>query len=134
MPIEIRLLAFSILLGIVQVFAAAMAATRQRPGGLAWAAGSRDTPQPPVTGVAARLDRASKNFLETFPFFAAAVVAAAALERHNGWVVTGAHCYFWGRLAYLPLYAAGVPWVRSIAFGTGIIGIVLVVIGLFARA
>ena len=132
MPIEVRLLAFSVLLGIVQVFAAAMAANRQR--GLAWAAGSRDTPRPPPTGVAGRLDRASKNFLETFPFFAAAVLAAVATDRHDGWIVTGAHLYFWGRLAYLPLYAAGVPWIRSVAFGTGIIGIVCVVIGLFAGA
>jgi uncharacterized MAPEG superfamily protein len=133
MPIEIRLLAFSVLLGLVHVIAAAMAAMPQRPGGLAWAAGSRDAPPPPVVGLAARLERASKNFLETFPFFAAAVLAAAAMDRHNSWVVYGAHCYFWGRLAYLPLYATGTPWVRSLAWGAAVIGIVLVVIGLFVR-
>lgn len=134
MPVEIRLLAFAILLGLVHVLVAAAAATRQRASGLAWAAGSRDQPMPQPTGVAARLDRASKNFLETFPFFAAAVVAAAALDRHNTWIVAGAHCYFWGRLVYLPLYAAGTPWVRSLAWGAAVVGIVLVTIGLFVRA
>lgn len=133
MPVEIRLLAYTIVLGLVQVIAAAMAAMRQRSNGLVWAAGSRDQPMPPPTGVAARLDRTSKNFLETFPFFAAAVVAAAALERHNSLVVSGAHCYFWARLAFLPLYAAGVPWVRSVVWGVSVVGILLVVAGVFVR-
>ena len=52
---------------------AAVAARGQQD--LKWAAGPRDEPMP-LSGVAARLDRAFKNFMETFPFFAAAVLTA----------------------------------------------------------
>ncbi len=38
----------------------------------------------------------------------------------------GAALFFWGRLAYAPLYWFGVPWLRSAAWFVGIIGIVLV--------
>lgn len=129
MPVEIRLLAFAVLLGLVQVIAAGAAANPQR--GFGWALGPRDDPRPPSTGLAGRLDRASRNFLETFPFFAALVLAAAASDRHNGLIVTGAHLYFWSRLAYLPAYAAGVPILRSVVWGASLIGILLVFAGLF---
>lgn len=131
MPIEIRLLAAAVVLGLIHVLAAALSANPQR--GLTWAAGPRDDPRPPPAGMAGRLDRASKNFLETFPFFAASVLAAAAIERHNGMVVLGAHLYFWSRVVYLPLYAAGVPMVRSVVWGSSMLGIVLVLVGLFTR-
>lgn len=131
MPIEIRLLAFAALLGMVQVIAAGAAANPQR--GFGWALGPRDDPRPPPTGLAGRLDRVSKNFLETFPFFAALVLAAAAVDRHNGMIVAGAHLYFWSRLVYLPVYAAGVPTVRSVVWGGSLIGILLVLGGLFVR-
>ena len=52
--------------------------------GLRWNAGPRDEPMPPLTGVAGRLSRALRNFLETFPFFAAAVLIAHAVNVHNG--------------------------------------------------
>ena len=131
MPIEIRLLAFAVVLGLVQVLAAGIAANPQR--GLAWAAGPRDEPRPPAAGLAGRLDRASKNFLETFPLFAALVLAAAAIDRHNGLVVAGAHVYFWSRIVYLPIYAFGIPMVRSVIWGVSLVGMALVFAGLFVR-
>ena len=131
MPIEIRLLAFAALLGVIQVVAAGAAANPQR--GFGWALGPRDDPRPPPTGMAGRLDRASRNFLETFPFFAALVLAAAAIDRHNGMIVTGAHVYFWSRLVYLPAYALAVPFLRSVVWGASLIGILLVFAGLFAK-
>jgi uncharacterized MAPEG superfamily protein len=45
--------------------------------------------------------------------------------------VAGAHLYFWGRLAYLPLYAFGIPVVRSLAWYLAIIGIGLIAAALF---
>jgi uncharacterized MAPEG superfamily protein len=38
----------------------------------------------------------------------------------------GARLYFWGRLAYVPLYAGGVPLIRSLVWNVATIGIVLV--------
>ena len=81
MPVEIQMLAWGILLGVAQLFLAAALMTRQR--GLEWNASARDGDPPPLTGVAARADRAFRNFLETFPFFAAAAVAGHTITR--GW-------------------------------------------------
>ena len=73
MPIELKMLAWSIALGLAHVLLGAALTTRQR--GLKWNVGARDAVLPPLEGVAARVDRGLRNFLETFPFFAAAVLA-----------------------------------------------------------
>ena len=44
--------------------------------GYLWTAGSRDEAVPPLTGIAGRLERALRNFVKTFPLFAAAVLIA----------------------------------------------------------
>lgn len=77
--------------------------------GNAYTVGPRDEDLRPK-GVAARLDRAQRNFLETFAVFAAAVLMLDALGRRGGWLsVSGAVAYVLGRSLFLPLYAMGVP-------------------------
>ncbi|HEX8417383.1 MAG TPA: MAPEG family protein [Methylobacterium sp.] len=132
MPIEVRLLAWACLLGLIHIVAASASGLQQR-GGLAWAAGNREGQTPTVTGAAARLEKASKNFFETFPIFAALVLACAATGRHNTAVVLGAHLYFWSRVVYLPVFAFGVPQVRSIVWVVSIVGILFVMWGLFIK-
>ncbi|MCJ2083302.1 MAPEG family protein [Methylobacterium sp. J-090] len=132
MPVEIRLLAWSCFLGLVHVIAASYSGLQQR-GGFAWAAGNREGKTPEVTGAASRLEKASKNFFETFPIFAALVLACVATGRHNTAVVLGAYLYFFGRLAYLPVYGLGIPKVRSLLWGVSVVGILLVLWGLFIK-
>ena len=132
MPVEVRLLAWSCLLGLVHIIAASASGLQQR-GGLNWAASNREGAAPNVTGGAARLDKASKNFFETFPIFAALVLACVVSGRHNTAVVMGAYLYFFGRLAYLPVYGFGVPQVRTLIWGVSIVGILLVFWGLFIK-
>jgi uncharacterized MAPEG superfamily protein len=129
MTIELRMLAFSIVFGLVQLLLAAHGKSLQY--GYHWAAGARDEQRPPLAGLAGRLDRATKNFAETFPFFVAAVVIAHLAGRHNALTVWGAQLYFWGRLAYLPLYAFGVRYIRSLAWNVAGAGIALLLIALF---
>lgn len=129
MTAELRLLAFSVGLGFVHIVAASHAASLQR--GYRWSAGSRDERVDPLQGVAGRLDRALRNFLETFPLFAAVVLAADAAGRHNALTEWGAQLYFWGRVVYLPLYAAGIPLVRSLAWNVAAAGILLSLVALF---
>jgi len=74
------------------------------------------------------LDRALRNFLETFPLFAAVVLAAHLTDVHNELTEWGARLYFWGRLAYVPLYAAGVLLIRSLVWNVATIGILLIVV------
>ena len=85
----------------------------------------------PLRGVAGRLERALRNFSETFPLFAAVVLAAQLVGTHNALTVWGAQLYFWARVAYVPLYAAGVPLIRSLVWNVGMIGIMLFIVALF---
>jgi uncharacterized MAPEG superfamily protein len=129
MTIELQMLVWSIVLGIVYILVAATASAMRRGG--RWAAGARDEPVAALTGVAGRLERAQRNFLETFPFFAAAVLAIAVLDRYSDTTALGAQLYFWGRLIYLPLYALGTYLVRSLAWGVALVGLVMLLVALF---
>ena len=129
MTLELKMLAFSIVLGLVQIVLASHAASLQR--GYVWTAGSRDEAMPVLlTGVAGRLARALQNFVETFPLFAAGVLIAHVAATHSWMTEWGVQLYFWGRVAYLALYAAGVFLLRSLAWNMATLGIVLVLLSL----
>lgn len=128
MTVELQMLALSAPLGLGQIVLSSQAASLQY--GYRWAASARDQAMPPLTGVAGRLERALRNFMETFPLFASAVLIANAIDRHNWMTVWGAQLYFWGRLAYVPLYASGVPLLRSMVWNVATIGIILVLLSL----
>ena len=125
MTVELRMLTLSVVLGIVQIIAASYAANLQR--GFRWTVSPRDEKVERLRGVAGRLDRALRNFLETFALFAAVVLVAHVTDTHNALTEWGARLYFWGRVAYVLLYAAGVPLIRSLVWGVATIGIALVV-------
>lgn len=129
MSIEIQMLAWAMALGLFQILLAATLMTKQR--GLQWNASARDGVPQPLTGIAARLDRASNNFLETFVFFAAAVLAVVATGRTSADTALGVQLYFWARLVYLPLYAAGVPYVRTVVWAVSLWGLLKVLLALF---
>ena len=129
MTVEIQMLAWSVALGLVQSLLAAALMTHQR--GLKWNTGARDGKAAPLSGVAARMERASHNFLETFPFFAAAVLAVVLTQRTSPETALGAQVYFWARLAYVPLYAAGVPYARTLVWAASIWGLLQVLWALF---
>ena len=129
MTTELRMLALSIGLGFVHIILASHA--KSSVYGYRWSAGPRDQGMPPLPGVPGRLERALRNFGETFPLFAAAVLIAHAADRHGAFTVWGAQLYFWARVAYLPLYAFGVPLVRSLVWNVAAAGIFLILLGLF---
>jgi uncharacterized MAPEG superfamily protein len=120
--VEMQMLWLSILLGLVQVVLPVLFAL----GRTRWAIGTRDEAGPPSTTIGARLERALKNFLETFVFFAAAVLILQALGKHTANSALGAQLYFWARLAYVPTYAAGIPFLRTLVWAVSLVGIVLV--------
>ena len=70
------------------------------------------------------------NFLETFPFFAAAVLAVAVTGGSDTLTVLGAQLYFWSRVVYLPLYLAGIPYLRSLVWAFSLLGMLMVLGGL----
>ena len=129
MTAELTALVLAILLGFVHLFAAANTATRVR--GIEWNASARDEEKPPLPGVAGRLDRAFRNYLETFAFFAAAVLIVHAAGRHNALTFYGPWLYLLARVVYLPLYAAGIPYARSAIWLVSVVGIVMILAGLY---
>lgn len=128
MTIELKMLAWAVVLGLIHVAIAATLSTRQR--GLRWNAGSRDGEVAALTGVAARATRASANFLETFPFFAAAVLAVLLAQRADAHTALGAQIYLWARVAYLPVYLAGIPYLRTVVWAAALAGLLMVLGGL----
>ena len=120
---EIAMLGWSMILGLVYVMTAGAFSTSQR--GFKWNAGNRDAPLPPLTGAAARGVRAAANFMETFPFFAAAVLAVTATGKASGHSALGADFYFWARVVYLPTYLIGIPYLRTVVWMVSLIGIVM---------
>ena len=85
----------------------------------------------PITGVAARLDRAFRNFMETFPLFAAAVLAVVIAGKTGPLSLWGAALYVVCRALYAPIYAAGTYMVRSLVWTLALVGVGMVVAALF---
>ncbi len=123
MAIELKWLTWSILLGLAYVLIAATLSTQQR--GIGWNASNRDGEAKPLTGAAARATRASFNFLETFPFFAAAVLMVVLAHANTPRTALGAELYFWARLVYLPVYIVGIPYLRTLVWATGFVGLLM---------
>lgn len=121
MTIELQMLGWATALGFVYVFVAIGFATWQR--GLKWNTGNRDDALQPLGKYAQRADRASRNFLETFPFFAAATLAVVVADQTGTQTALGAGIYLIARVIYLPIYIAGIPYLRTLVYILSIWGI-----------
>jgi uncharacterized MAPEG superfamily protein len=124
MTTELTVLAWGCVLAIAHIFAAARAKTRQY--GLEWNMGARDAEQPPLDAVAGRLARAQANFFETFPLMIAAVAIVSLADLETRWTAIGAWLWLGARVVYLPVYALGIPKLRTLIFALGLTGIGMV--------
>ena len=125
MPIELRVLALGAILLLVHIFAAGHAKTKQY--GARWNAGARDETLPPPEALTGRLMRAQANYQETFPFAIVALLGVVVAARTSEWTAIGGWTWLAARVAYLPLYALGVRYVRSIAFLISLAGLLVVI-------
>jgi uncharacterized MAPEG superfamily protein len=121
---EMTMLWLSTALGIVYLLAAVLASVAGR--GMPWALGPRDEGWPEIGKTGARLERSWKNFAETFPLFVAAILIEASVGHDSSLAPIGAQLYFWGRVAFLPAYALGLPVVRTLIWTVSFAGIVLI--------
>ena len=124
---ELALLAWSVILLLVHIAAQGSFVVPIR--GLKWNAGPRDEGQPPLGKYPGRAQRALDNFKETYPAFIALALGLAVAGRSGGIGELGAWLWFLARIAFLPLYLFGVPWLRTVAYGVSMAGLVL----MFAR-
>ncbi len=127
---EFIVLAFVLILAIVQIGWAASARTAEL--GIKWNAGARDGDAPPPGKLAGRLIRAQANLFETLPIFTAAVIMAHVAGKDGGpLTLWGTHLYLAGRLIYLPLYAFGVPYLRTLVWLGSFVGLLMILAALF---
>ena len=128
MIVELQIVGVAVLLGIFLLLLGSVAARTQQ--GYHWGMGPRDEPSP-ISGVPARLQRAFTNYMETFPMFVAAMLAAVMLGKTGQLTEIGGYAYLAGRIAFIPLYAAGVRNVRTYAWVIASCGLFAVVLAIF---
>lgn len=124
----LTILVWTLVLAFIQILLFDFARTGQY--GLKWNTSPRDADMPPLNPMANRLKRAQDNLFETLPLFIGAVLVAHAAGRETANVVLGAQIYFWGRVIYVPLYAFGVPQIRSLVWLVSTAGLIMVVLPL----
>ena len=132
MSTELVLLGWTLVLAIVQILLHSTLRTRET--GVAFNASARDGTPPPPGRITARLERAKLNLFETLPLFIGAVLAAhvAGVEGTLTW--WGCWLYFGARVLYVPLYAFGVPMVRSLVWLVSLAGLLMVLYALLGNA
>jgi uncharacterized MAPEG superfamily protein len=128
--IEIQMLCWSAVLGLAQLVIATTLAVKDQ--GLPYSFGPRDVPGPALTVLTGRFKRAFQNFRETFVYFAVAVLIVVALNKTNATTALGSEVYFWARLIYVPVYAAGIAVARTAVWTASVVGIVMVLLGALA--
>lgn len=123
MPVELTIIAWGMILLLIHIFAAAHVKTKQY--GATWNMGARDAHLPPLNPIAGRLSRAEANYKETLPIAIVALIGVVVAGRTSEWTAMGGWIWLGARVVYLPLYAAGVPVVRTIIFMASLAGLLI---------
>ena len=123
MTMELWTLLLACAIGLVHMTSASFAFKAQV--GNSYTVSARDEGIQPQ-GIAARLSRAQANFNETFPIFIACVFIVYATDASGDLSKWGCGLYLSGRIVFLPLYAFGVPWLRTFSWNIATLGLVLV--------
>jgi uncharacterized MAPEG superfamily protein len=96
------------------------------------ALGNRERPPAP-SAMAGRADRTAANTLENFVLFAAIALVAQVSGLANGKVTLGAELFCWARVAFIPIYIVGIPYIRTVAWMIGSVGLGMMLIATFMR-
>lgn len=124
MAVELKILALGALLLVIYIFTATRFKTAQY--GRKWNIGARDEALPPPSPLTGRTMRAQANFEETFPIAIVALLGVVVANRTSDLTALGGWIWLGARAAYLPIYAAGIPVVRTIVFVVSMVGLGMV--------
>ena len=125
---EISVLGWSVVLLLAQVLLQAVSTYDLGP----YLLGPRDDNRQSGNVMAGRLKRALENLLETYPAFVALALALAVTGKTGGIAATGAWVWLIARVVYVPLYAFGVPAVRTLAWVVSVVGLLMMLVRLMA--
>ncbi|APE27822.1 MAPEG family protein [Aurantiacibacter gangjinensis] len=123
MPTEMTVLALSGLLLLAHIFSATHYKTKQY--GLDWNMGARDEDKPPLNDLAARLDRARGNFLETLPLAIIGFGGVVMTGTANEWTAIAAWVWLAARVIYLPIYWSGIAKVRTYVWTVSLLALLV---------
>ena len=88
--------------------------------GLPKLAGPRDD-MPRLTGMAGRLSRCLDNSVVALALFAPAVLSLVLQEATTATTLLACQVFLVARLLYVPIYAAGIPWLRTLVWAVGFV-------------
>jgi uncharacterized MAPEG superfamily protein len=103
------------------------------PRGMLLAFGNRDDLAEP-TPLAARAARTATNTLENFVLFSAIALVANAVEPNSVAVQRGAELFFWSRILYIPVYYAGVKYLRTAVWMVSVVALAGMVAAMLGHA
>jgi uncharacterized MAPEG superfamily protein len=78
---------------------------------------------PEATPLSGRAERTARNTAENFVLFAAIALVAHAAGATSPRVAAGAEIFFWSRLLYIPVYYAGIVYLRTAIWLVSVIGL-----------
>jgi len=87
----------------------------------------------PLTVTGQRAARALANMHEALPVFLGLALMNLIVAPQASLALTGAWVFLIARILYLPLYLAGVPAVRTLAWVAGWVGLILMLVPLLDR-
>lgn len=123
----LTLVAYMALLTWIMLLVASLVRARAwRLDGMLVAFGNRDN-LPASTPLAGRAERTARNTLENFVLFAALALTAHVAGAVNSRVELGAQLFFWARVLYIPIYLAGITYVRTAVWLVSIVGLGMIV-------
>lgn len=102
------------------------------PNKLAENLGPRDHVRP-LTVTGQRAARALANMQEALPVFLGLALMNLIIAPEASFAVTGAWVFLIARVVYVPLYLAGVPVVRTLAWVASWVGLILMLVPLLDR-
>ncbi|MET0605979.1 MAG: MAPEG family protein [Beijerinckiaceae bacterium] len=126
----VNMIGWSVVLLLAQIVAQTLSLSKDC--GLPYALSPRDVANPATTDVTKRLTRALMNLLETYPAFIALALALIATNKATGMGLTGAVIWFWARVVYVPVYAAGIPMLRTGVWTVSVIGLLMMLMALWS--
>ena len=119
---ELTCLILSLLLWVVHILI--QAGFANVAFGTPYLAGPRDDKRETSNVYCGRATRALHNYVENFVAFAAADLGLIATQHTGGW---GATIWIVARIVYIPLYLLGVPYLRTLAWGVSLVGLLMMI-------
>ena len=127
MTADVQMLLYSAILAWVMLLIASLLRTHaHRVQGMKIAFGNRDN-VPDPTPLVGRADRAARNMLENLVLFTAVLAVARFAGTQGDRVDLGSRIFFWSRVAYFPVYLAGIAYVRTAIWCVSLVGLAMIV-------